>query len=156
MKKKHKYIVILCFVGSLVLWLFYVMFLVYQPAYVHRFLTPTHIEAAEDFYYANKDSLHQLSQLQETVEGDTRYTYTFHEHNFNTPDIPEEFLDTLQELESNTNKIYSVTIDKYGVTVFVGSGTSYDVYLYHGENDFDYGETKEALLEDGWRILAPF
>ena len=151
-------IVLLCLVGLLAWWLYHDIVVVRRPAYIHEFITPAYIEEAEDFYSANKDLLNQLSELQDTVEGDTRYYYTFHEHTFNTPYIPNEFLDVLRELESNTNEVYPVIINQYYVEVSFANHTDYQVFMYHGAAEF-FGMDdmeKETILENGWTIQAPF
>ena len=151
-------IVLLCLVGLLAWWLYHDIVVVRRPAYIHEFITPAYIEEAEDFYSANKDLLNQLSELQDTVEGDTRYYYTFHEHTFNTPYIPKEFLDILLKLESNTNESYFVSINRHNVKVRFADHTDYQVFMYHGAAEF-FGMDdmeKETILENGWTIQAPF
>ena len=157
-KRKLICIVILCLVGILASWFYYVIVVKRHPAYIHRFTTPSFIEEAEDFYYANKDLLNQLSQLQESFEGDTMYDYTFHAHTFNTPYIPKEFLDIFRELESSTNESHAVRINQYDVTVLISNNGHYEVFLYYGAEDFIGmdGVEKETVLEDGWTIQAPF
>ena len=151
-------IVLLCLVGLLAWWLYHDIVVVRRPAYIHEFITPAYIEEAEDFYDENKDLLNQLSELQDTVEGDTRYYYVLNEHTLNTPYIPKEFLDVLRELESNTNEVYPVIINQYYVEVSFANHTDYQVFMYDGAAEFIGMDDmkKETILENGWTIQAPF
>ena len=151
-------IVLLCCAVIIPTFLYITFVYMRTPEYVHKYLTPRYEKEAEDYFYANKDELEQLSALKDTLGVDERYYYAFYEHVFNTPNVPEEILEILLALEEKTDAQYTLYISQYKVTVSIASGTNYDVYLFYGDPEELHGmdpeSEKETTLEAGWTVQA--
>lgn len=127
-----------------------------SPKYVLEKLTPPYESNAKDFFYQNQNNLVRLSKIYNN-KVDSYFYYTFNQHKFDTPGIPDEVHEILNEIEKRTYDDYTVLITQYEIIIFLGSGTHFEVYLHYGTPPlFDSARDRKIELDSGWSIYSEY
>lgn len=129
------------------------------PGYIHKYSTLSCEEEARNYFEQNKESLYQLAELRKKIKPGQWYLYKFHNHEYDTPDIPKEFQPVLANLERDSKEKYKIMMYSDRVVISIGNGWRFHVFLYHGDVPFEAMTPewdKKTKLEGGWELNAPY
>lgn len=129
------------------------------PEYIHKHSTLAYEEEAKNYFEQNGESLYRLAELRTKIGPGQWYLYKFHDHEYDTPDIPKEFQSVLSNLERRSKENYEILMYSDKIVVFIGSGWRFQVILYHADVPYEAlmpEWDKKTELGGGWEIHAPY
>lgn len=155
MRRRHYFITITLLCCVLGIYLYVELVYTRTQSFVHNHVTPPFEAEATDFFYDNLDKLNQLTLQMEECDNQTiRYIFNSIKNDISV--IPPNILKDLEEIEENTEKMYSVYISQETIRIMMESGTDFEIFLSYKYPRLTNEWDKITPLVGGWELHASY